>query len=78
MSGESAHIEDPADPETIFSDLPERERAEFARQYHEAVDAAHDLAGCRRLQQFLRAWRRSSRSAGPDIYDGIDLTERNW
>jgi acyl transferase domain-containing protein len=30
---------------------------QFLRQYHEAVDAAHDLAGYRQLQRLLHAWR---------------------
>jgi hypothetical protein len=73
VSAEPVHIEDPNDPETIFSDLPERERAEFVRQYHEAVDAAHDLAGYRRLQQFLRAWRLTVIATGrAGYYDEID------
>jgi hypothetical protein len=37
--------EDAADPLVILRDLPEREREEFLRQYHRAVDAAHDPAG---------------------------------
>jgi transcriptional regulator with XRE-family HTH domain len=49
--------QDPNDPEVILRDLPERERAEFLRQYHEAVDAAHDPAGYRRLQRLLHAGR---------------------
>ena len=57
MSAESAEIEDPNDPVVIVRDLPEQERAEFLRQYHEAVDAAHDPGGYRQLQRLLRAWR---------------------
>jgi hypothetical protein len=57
MSAELAQDEDPNDPEVILRDLPERERAEFLRQYHEAVDAAHDPAGYRRLQRLLHAGR---------------------
>jgi predicted Zn-dependent protease len=57
MSAEPVQVEDPNDPEVILPDLPERERDQFLRQYHEAVDAAHDPAGYRRLQQFLHAWR---------------------
>jgi hypothetical protein len=57
MSAEPVQVEDPNDPEIILRDLPEREHAEFLRQYHEAVDAAHDPAGYRQLQQLLRAWR---------------------
>jgi hypothetical protein len=57
MSAEPVYAGDPDDPEVILRDLPERERAEFLRQYHEAVDAAHDPAGYRRLRSLLRAWR---------------------
>jgi hypothetical protein len=57
MSAEPVQVDDPNDPEVILRDLPEQERAQFLRQYHEAVDAAHDPAGYRRLQQFLHAWR---------------------
>ncbi len=56
MSAEPVHAEDPNDPEVILRDLPERERAEFLRQYHEAVEAAHNLAGYRQLQRLLHAW----------------------
>lgn len=57
MSAEPVRVDDPNDPEAILRDLPERERAEFLRQYHEAVDAAHDPAGYRQLQRLLHAWR---------------------
>ncbi|MGO9783283.1 MAG: DUF6247 family protein [Streptosporangiaceae bacterium] len=57
MSAEPVQAEDPNDPEVILRDLPEQERAQFLRQYHEAVDAAHDPAGYRRLQRLLHAWR---------------------
>jgi len=57
MSAEPVQVEDPNDPEVILRDLPEQERAQFLRQYHEAVDAAHDPAGYRRLQSLLHAWR---------------------
>jgi hypothetical protein len=57
MSAEPLLAEDPNDPEVILRDLPERERGEFLRQYHAAVDAAHDPAGYRRLQQLLHGWR---------------------
>jgi hypothetical protein len=57
MSAEPVQVEDPDDPEVILRDLPERERGQFLRQYHEAVDAAHDPAGFRRLRQLLHAWR---------------------
>jgi|SRR5579859_4898047 len=57
MSAQPVYAEEPDDPEVILRDLPERERAEFLRQYHEAVDAAHDLAGYRRLRSLLHVWR---------------------
>jgi hypothetical protein len=57
MSAEPVQVEDPNDPEIVLRDLPELERAEFLRQYHAAVDAAHDPAGYRRLQRLLHAWR---------------------
>ena len=57
MSAEPVQVEDANDPEILLQDLPEQERAEFLRQYHEAVDAAHDLAGYRRLQRLQHAWR---------------------
>src|SRR5580700_688575 len=57
MSAEPVQVDDPDDPEVILRDLPERERGQFLRQYHEAVDAAHDPAGYRRLRQLLHAWR---------------------
>ena len=57
MSAESAEVEDPNDPAVIIRDLPEQERAEFLRQYHAAVDAAHGPASYRQLQRLLHAWR---------------------
>jgi hypothetical protein len=57
MSAEPVQPEDPNDPEIILRDLPEQERSQFLRQYHQAVDAAHDPSGYRRLQQLLHAWR---------------------
>lgn len=57
MSAEPVQDEDPNDPQVILRDLPEQERAEFLRQYHEAVDVAHDPAGYRWLQRLLRVWR---------------------
>jgi hypothetical protein len=57
MSAEPVQVEDPNDPAVILCDLPERERAEFLRQYHEAVDAAHDPVGYRQLLRLLHAWR---------------------
>jgi hypothetical protein len=55
-SSEPVSAEDRLDPLVILRDLPERERAQFLRQYHAAVDAAHDPAAYRRLQRVLRVW----------------------
>ena len=55
MSTESAEVENPNDPAVILRDLPEQERVEFLRQYHAAVDAAHDPAGNRQLQRLAAA-----------------------
>jgi hypothetical protein len=57
MPAEPLPVKDPNDPEIILRDLTEQERGQFLRQYHDAVDAAHDRAGYRRLQEFLHAWR---------------------
>jgi uncharacterized protein DUF6247 len=48
--------EDPADPAVILRDLPEQEREEFLRQYHQALDDAHDPAGYQRLRRLLHVW----------------------
>lgn len=68
MSAEPVQVEDPNDPQIILRDLPEREHAEFLRQYHEAVDAAHDPAGYRQLQQLLHAWRLTVIATGQPGY----------
>jgi len=63
MSAEPVQVEDPNDPQVILRDLPEQERAQFLRQYHEAVGAAHDPAGYRQLQRLLHAWRLTAIAA---------------
>lgn len=74
MSAEPTHDEDPNDPEVILRDLPERERVEFLRQYHEAVDAAHDPAGYRQLRRLLHAWRLTViATARPGYYEELDV-----
>ena len=65
-------MEDPADPLVILRDLPEREREEFLRQYHQAVDAAHDPAGYRRLRRLLHVWSLTAVAAGqPGYYEEL-------
>jgi Family of unknown function (DUF6247) len=68
MAAELVRDEDPNDPEVILRDLPERERAQFLRQYHEAVDAAHDPAGYRSLRRLLHAWRLTAIATRSDGY----------
>ena len=41
--------EDPLDPERILRALPDREHETFLAQYRQAVDGAHDPAGCKRF-----------------------------
>jgi hypothetical protein len=73
MSAELIQAEDPSDPEVILRDLPERERAQFLRQYHEAVDAAHDPAGYRQLQRLLHAWRLTViATSRPGYYEDLE------
>jgi hypothetical protein len=65
-------VEDPWDPVVIVHDLPEAERAVFLRQYHEAVDAAHDPAGYKRLRQLLHVWSLAAIAARqPGYYEEI-------
>jgi hypothetical protein len=56
MSAQPIHEHDPGDPQVILAQLPERARPGFLAEYHAAVDAAHDLAGYRRLQDLLHLW----------------------
>jgi hypothetical protein len=64
--------EDPADPLVILGDLPEPEREEFLRQYHRAVDAAHDPAGYRQLRRLLHVWSLTAIAAGqPGYYEEL-------
>jgi hypothetical protein len=61
-------MEDPADPLVILRDLPEREREEFLRQYHQAVDAAHDPAGYQHLRRLLNVWSLTAVAASQQGY----------
>ena len=64
--------EDPADPLVILRDLPEREHEEFLRQYHQAVDAAHDPAGYQQLRRLLHVWSLTAVAAGqPGYYEEL-------
>ena len=55
--------EDRSDPLVILRDLPEREHEEFLRQYHQAVDAAHDPAGYQQLRRLLHVWSLTAAAA---------------
>lgn len=50
------HEPDPRDPQVILGRLPEQARPAFLTEYRAAVDAAHDPAGYRKLQQTLQHW----------------------
>ena len=64
--------EDPTDPLVILRELPEREREEFLRQYHRAVDAAHDPAGYQQLRRLLHVWRLTAIAASnPGYYEEL-------
>lgn len=64
--------EDPADPQVILRDLPQREREEFLRQYHQAVDAAHDPAGYQQLRRLLHVWSLATiATAQPGYYEEL-------
>jgi Family of unknown function (DUF6247) len=64
--------EDPADPLVILKDLPERERKEFLRQYHRAVDGAHDPAGYQQLRRLLHVWSLTAIAASqPGYYEEL-------
>jgi hypothetical protein len=73
MSAESVRAEDPNDPEVLLRELPECERGRFLRQYHEAVDAAHDPSGYQQLQRVLHAWRLVAiATARPGYYEELE------
>jgi hypothetical protein len=64
--------DDPADPLVILRDLPEREREEFLRQYHRAIDDAHDPAGYQNLRRLLHVWSLTAIAAGqPGYYEEL-------
>jgi hypothetical protein len=65
--------EDPADPLVILGNLPKREREEFLRQYHRAVDVTHDPAGYQQLRRLLHVWSLTAVAAGqPGYYEELE------
>jgi hypothetical protein len=64
--------EDRSDPLVILRDLSEREHEEFLRQYHRAVDAAHDPAGYQQLRRLLHVWSLTAVAARqPGYYEEL-------
>jgi hypothetical protein len=64
--------EDPSDPLVILRDLPEQEHEEFLRQYHQAVDAAHDPAGYQQLRRLLHVWSLTAiATSQPGYYEEL-------
>ncbi|WP_119727569.1 DUF6247 family protein [Thermomonospora amylolytica] len=60
----------PLNPEDILRRLPADERDRFLREYHSALDAAHELWRFRQLQDVLRLWHlRAVAYAQPDFAD---------
>lgn len=82
MSAQPVHDEDPRDPQVILRDLPEREQAAFLQQYHEAVEAARDPAGYKRLAACLRMWGIRARlipqvlAERPNYYEEVEAARR--
>ena len=65
--------EDPLDPERILRVLPDREHETFLAQYRRAVVGAHDPAGWKHLQRFLRLWAGRAIAANrPGFYEARD------
>lgn len=61
------------DPERILRVLPELERATFLDEYERAVDEAHDPAGWKHLNRFLRLWAmRAIAVSEPGYYEARD------
>jgi hypothetical protein len=76
VSAQPIHHQDPRDPEVILGRLPEQERAEFLRQYHEAVQAASDPAGYKRLQQVLHVWSLAvTATSQPGYYENLTAVQ---
>lgn len=77
MSAQPIEEHDPRDPQVILRALPKRERDEFLRQYHEAVDAAHDPVGYKQLQRVLHAWSLAVVATNrPGYYEALEDAKR--
>ena len=68
MSAQPIAYDDPRDPASILSRLPECAREPFLEEYRAAVDAAHQVAGYRALQALLQSWStRATAYERPDF-----------
>lgn len=73
MSAQPVHEDDPRDPQVILGALPERARDAFLTEYRAAVDAAHDPAGYRKLQEMLQHWSVLAVAyAKPDFWERVE------
>ena len=64
--------EDPADPLVILRDLPERERGEFLRQYHQAVVLVWEFLASCLLRRLLHVWSLTMFATGqPGYYEEL-------
>jgi hypothetical protein len=73
MTAQPIGQDDPHDPEQILRRLPKREHEDFLRGYREAVEAAHKVAGYRRLQEFLHRWSLVAvATSQPDYYQRME------
>lgn len=73
MSAQPIEEHGPRDPRVILNSLPERERAEFLRQYHDAIHAAHDPAGYKQFQRILHGWSLAVVATNdPGYYEALE------
>ncbi|WP_214409900.1 DUF6247 family protein [Sphaerisporangium fuscum] len=56
MTAEPLH-DDGYDPTEILRALPEAWHEQFLGEYHQALDAAHEVWRFRQLRELLHAWR---------------------
>jgi Family of unknown function (DUF6247) len=80
MSAQPVHEEhpgDPEDPQVIHDQLPERERAEFLRQYRAALTAARaDVANYKDLKKLLHHWALAVVATNkPGYYEAMEAAK---
>jgi hypothetical protein len=68
MSAQPIHQPDPGDPAEILRILPGRWHEQFLAEYHDALDAAHEVRRWSQLGDLLHRWRlRAAAYADPDF-----------